>query len=205
MNGKTGERSVRAAACAMASAVFMLGTLVAAGDARGFQNEPEGWEKAKLGASFEEIHKAYPQAKDVTPPLPADAPKKDGKQFIRYLQLDDARPLGLPSCRTNLSFVEDKLYRLDFNCGNTDAVEAALRKKFGAPSMELADRGVWWMSQKHTVTMNPRSRAFAFILRSLETKLQGVIVGGPQSDGATSPPAAGAASEPDPGKPADAK
>jgi hypothetical protein len=188
----------------MASAVFTLGIFVAAGEAHGFQNEPDGWEKAKLGASFEEIHKAYPQAKDVTPPLSTEAAPKDRPQFIRYLRLEDARALGLSPCRTNFSFVEDKLYRLDFDCGNTDAVEAALRKEFGAPSLEAPEQGIWWMSQKHTVTMNPRSRAFAFILRSLETKLQGVMVGGPTSDGGAPPPEAGT-TQPAPGKPADAK
>ena len=132
-------------------------------------NEPRGFAGAQFGMRASEVQQLLPAMK----PLPEGG--SAGGAPLAFYTLDGQSLHGLGPCAVQLFFVQSRLYELTFDCGRTDAVEAALRTQFGPPTQQ-APRGTFWFGERTAVTLNPKSHTFAFIDRALNQTAQTLLL-----------------------------
>jgi len=130
-----------------------------------FPNEPEGFEGARFGMSVEQVKKGFPKLE-----LRKSTGKSMPREIVTY-GLAQASVLGLQPCEALLEFVTDKFFKVTFVCTKVDGVDATLETTFGAPSSRAAN-GVFWLGQRGMVSLNPKSKQFAFMDRPLHESVQ---------------------------------
>ena len=147
---------------------FLLALLVFIGarTAFAFQNEPNGFGKAKLGMTVEDVKKVFPNMKQLGNPTPETA------ALLAVFALENQSVYGLKPCTVSLQFDPQRLYEVMFQCGNDVKVPDTLKKRFGEPT-QAAPNAVFWIGKTTTVSFNPKSRSFAFFDRSLNEAFQG--------------------------------
>jgi hypothetical protein len=146
--------------------------LLAPASARAFPNEPDGLGDARFGASVVTVKARFPQLVALTPP-----PEISDEQPIT-LEVHEAAGvsvLGLSPCNARFYFANDQLYKLGFDCQNDAKLFETLKGRFGPASQELAG-SIHWLSDTRAVSVNPRTRRFAFSDRPLEAAVQGAVI-----------------------------
>ena len=131
----------------------------------GFSNEPTGFGKARLGMTVDEVKQAFPTLKAVSGSAP------DPTAPMAFYNVDDQTVFGLKHCRVELRFNPLRLYEISFDCGNDLKVMSALEKRFGQPTTGRPGAALW-ESPRVVVSLNVKSRVFAFMDRELNQELQ---------------------------------
>jgi hypothetical protein len=139
--------------------------LVRAGLAMGFPNEPNGFGKAHLGMTVDQVKKALPQMEAKR------LPPEGGPALLAIYKADNQSIYGLKPCAVDLFFDPQRLYQISFDCGRSEKVVAALQKKFGDPS-QMAPGAAFWQGQHTTVSLNVKVRTFAFFDQALNSDVQ---------------------------------
>lgn len=157
-----------------------------------FPNEPHGFGKARLGMTVAEVKKIYPAMKAMGNPTPEVA------ALLAVYTLDDQSVYGLKPCTVTFRFNPERLHHISFNCGTDMKVVTVLEKRFGEPTQGMPNN-VFWISDSTTVSLNVKSRNFAFIDKKLNDEFQerlrqyvathAVINGTPAAESGPTPPA----------------
>jgi hypothetical protein len=160
-----------------------------------FENEPDGFDKAKFGTSVAGVRKVFPELKELT--------SQPGVPWAFYT-LDDQSYWGLGPCKVTFGFFDDKLYEAKLDCGRDDKVGSILYEKFGRPSSEEENMTIW-RSEKALVSMNRKVMTFALadpvrsqllheyllqlvLTREFEARQKQAEAGGPAGKPATGSP-----------------
>ena len=172
-----------AAAALLALALLLLGPP----PAQAFPNEPEGFGEARLGMELEPVRKLLPGIVPVS-----DARLRAAELEIETYELADQSVLGLPSCRVRFGFANRILYRVAFDCGQSQDVYATLKKRFGPASTEQGGH-LYWLSESRTVSLNLADLQFSFTDRATAQEVEAALR---RSAGQPLPPSANAGATP---------
>ncbi|HXQ21005.1 MAG TPA: hypothetical protein VN812_04980 [Candidatus Acidoferrales bacterium] len=147
--------------------LLVIATLVLLAPRQGFsfENEPRGFGKALFGMSVDEVKAVFPKMQPFGKSTPESA------ALLVVYTLDNQTVLGLKRCKVVMRFDPNRLYEIEFNCGSGVNVPAALQKHFGGPTQTDA-RDAFWQSERTQVSLNTKSRQFAFFDQKLNFGFQ---------------------------------
>lgn len=130
-----------------------------------FPNEPRGFGKARFGMTVAEVKKIYPAMKSVGDPTPEVA------ALLAIYTLEGQSVYSLKPCAVTFQFNPERLHHIALNCGTDMKVITVLEKRFGEPTQGMPNN-VFWISNSTTVSLNVKSRSFAFIDKKLNDEFQ---------------------------------
>lgn len=162
--------------------LIALASVAAAGDP---VREPSGCGPLRFGMSLEEARSLFSKLAplEATPVVPPNTP-------LQFMQVPDERFEGLGPCTVVLGFVSDHFYEARYDCmPRTAAVDAALRKRFGAPTSTRGSVQLWQFAHT-TVALNAGAHTFTLADRGLTQALQTMIMQRALSGHQGGPPAA---------------
>ena len=171
--------------------LIMVLAVLSARPALSVDNEPDGFGKVRLGMSLEDVKRIFPNMTVVGTPTPESA-----ALFVPY-RVEKQSVYGLKPCEVTLFFDPERLYQITFNCGERLEVIDILRKRFGDPT-QIVPNNAYWQRERTAISLNTKSRQFAFIDRHLndgvQQKLYKYVIAHQQ--GAAATPAEGAPTPP---------
>jgi hypothetical protein len=149
----------------LAQFIVLVLLLAAPRLALAFPNEPHGFGKARFGMSVAEVRTIYPAMTATGSPSPEAA------ALLAVYTLDGQSVYGLKPCVVTFQFNPERLHHIAFNCGKDIKVITALEKRFGDATQGMPNNA-FWVGDSTTVSLNVKSRNFAFIDKSLNDEFQ---------------------------------
>lgn len=141
------------------AATVLFGSSAVASEQR-FQNEPDGFGKARFGLSPAEVAKLYPSAKPLDKEFLGATPVFS--PFIARQHLTEQKVPGLSKpVSVELRYWKDKLWVVIVYFGDNSAeqVEASLRERFGEPMG--TGTGPYWTGEKVSITTAVREKWYS--------------------------------------------
>lgn len=145
--------------------VIVALVLLASRQGFSLENEPRGFGKVLLGMSVADVQKVAPKMQPFGNPTPESA------ALMAVYTLEDQTVFGLKHCKVDMRFDPNLLYEIEFNCGSDINVPAALQKHLGGPTQADA-HDAFWQGDKTMVSLNTKSRQFAFFDNKLHFGFQ---------------------------------
>ena len=166
--------------------ILAIAFLLVAQVAWSLQNEPRGYGEAQFGMSVEATRRIFPDLKQV-----GATPVEKGPASLAIYSLANQSFLGLSACDVGFRFYVDQLYEVTFDCGSSEKVMQALRKRFGEPG-SLQAGATYWRGEKTVIGLIEKTHKFAFSDIALNNNVQAallqyVLTQGWKQGGATGP------------------